>query len=299
MYIDRLRRQLIIDEGEIRIPGTDPNRPHSAYQDDKNIWTTGYGLNLDDKKNATKELKAVTTKTREDIIGHKAFLTEDEALKLLDNRIAVAIGDARKLVSNFDQLDDPRKLVVAAMAYQMGYKRFGKFQATIKAIGNKDFKAAAGHMRDSQWGRGSTGRRARIMAEAMETGKYPEFKQSRPLHRKRGSRTGKARLIPTDNLRRMVNEALDLERQRDLTDEWGRLLSRMSPETIALSEFWWTTYRQQEQNIKDAQARRELQAFTQRTGQFSRRTQMSSMFNTSKPFERWQMRRVLLARCKR
>jgi len=67
-YDDSVRRQLMFEEGSRRIvfgpvlPGF-PLPPHGSYLDTENVWTTGYGFNLEDGAATTKALAAVTLKT--------------------------------------------------------------------------------------------------------------------------------------------------------------------------------------------------------------------------------------------
>lgn len=265
-FLENLQRQLQHDEG--RIPREGPL--HVAYRDTRRIWTTGYGFNLQDR-NAAKELAAVTEKSVDKIIAHKEFLTDEEALKLLDNRIGVALSDSRRLIPDFDKLDDPRKLVVASMAFQLGYPTLSTFKSTLEAIQNGNFKDAANHMLNSKWARQAPSR-AQALASAIETGQYPKFPPRRDRPKQNFRDRGRARLIPKENRTRMIRDGRDLSRQRDLLKEWTRLISKVPYETIALAEYWWNVYQNTAAYIKEEQRRQELLALSQRMDALQKKT---------------------------
>ena len=66
-------------------------------------------------------------------------------------------------------LDPVRMAVVVDMSYNMGALGMHSFQRMVGHLMNRDFAAAAKHMRQSKWF-SQVGRRGRILAEIMETG---------------------------------------------------------------------------------------------------------------------------------
>jgi GH24 family phage-related lysozyme (muramidase) len=84
-----------------------PAPTHYAYLDKAHKWTTGYGFNLDDPQ-AHAILATVTTKTKTQLIAAQELLTEEEALALLDIKIAQSQGDAPKLLRGFSCGGYPR-----------------------------------------------------------------------------------------------------------------------------------------------------------------------------------------------
>ena len=133
-YIDILLRQLPIDEG-VR---------YKPYRCTAGKLSIGVGRNLDD-------------------VG----LRPDEVGLMLRNDIAEAERAARKLVPNFEQLDDARKAVVVNMAFNLGETRLAGFRNTLAAIARGDFVAAARGMRASLWAK-QVGARAERLATIME-----------------------------------------------------------------------------------------------------------------------------------
>lgn len=132
-YLDILRQQLPIDEGERSKP----------YRDSVGKLTIGIGRNLDD-------------------VG----LHDDEIAYLLENDLKVADRAARRLVPTFETLSEERKAVVVNMTFNMGERTFGTFTATLHAIQMGDFDKAADAMLASKWAQ-QVGTRARRLADLM------------------------------------------------------------------------------------------------------------------------------------
>ena len=135
-YLDILRPQLEEDEG-VR---------HHPYRDSKGYLTIGCWRNLDS-------------------VG----ISDDEVDFLLNNDIADAESDARKLVPTFDALSDARKAVVVNMSFNMGFDTFSKFHNTLAAINDGRFYDAAVGMLASAWAT-QVGDRAQRLAKAMREG---------------------------------------------------------------------------------------------------------------------------------
>ncbi len=173
---DHLKRELKFDEGRIWLPAL-PAPMHYTYQDIVHKWTTGYGFNLDDEK-APEILATVTTKTKAQLIAHQEHLTEEEALALLDIKIAQSQQDAQKLLSGFSKLSDQRQFVVICLIYQMGLSKVSGFKNAIpllrSALVSGDFIPAAQEFLVSKWARHDSPRRAARMMAALANGIYPE-----------------------------------------------------------------------------------------------------------------------------
>jgi lysozyme len=98
-------------------------------------------------------------------------ITLEVAERLLDEDMQIAINDAKAVVPCFDELNGPRKTVVAAMAYNLGRTGLSKFVNTIKSIQAGDYKDAALRMLQSKWA-AQVKSRARELAQRMSTGQY-------------------------------------------------------------------------------------------------------------------------------
>ena len=167
---DRLKNLLAYEEGKIVLP----NGLHVAYKDSKGILTIGYGFNLEDGS-APDVLRQVTTKTTTALKSKSEFLTEQEARALLFIAEEVALSGVRSIFHDYSRLDLPRRVVLAAMVYQMGAGRFSKFRRLIAAVISFDWAAAVQSMVESQWARRDSPKRAHRMADAMRSGTFPPF----------------------------------------------------------------------------------------------------------------------------
>jgi GH24 family phage-related lysozyme (muramidase) len=165
---DRLKNLLVFEEGRIVLG----NALHVAYKDSKGISTIGYGFNLEDGS-AAGVLRQVSSKTTTALMAKSEFLTEQEAQALLFIAEDVAVQGAKSFFPNFDRMDLPRRVVLAAMVYQMGAARFGKFRRLIPAVQKQDWGSAVLSMHESQWFRSDSPKRARRMADAMRDGTFP------------------------------------------------------------------------------------------------------------------------------
>ena len=167
---DRLKNLLAFEEGRI----VNSAGLHVAYRDSKGIATIGYGFNLEDGS-APGVLRQVTTTTTATLIAKAAFLTEEEAQALLFIAEDVAVKGVRPFFPDYARLDMPRRVVLAAMVYQMGADRFGKFRRLIPAVQQQDWASAVQSMEQSQWFRSDSPKRARRMADAMQNGTFPPY----------------------------------------------------------------------------------------------------------------------------
>jgi len=113
------------------------------YTDSVGKLTIGVGRNLDDKG-----------------------ISKDEASMLLNADIADAIDDVQHLFSCYDELSEPRKMVLVSMAFNMGRERLGKFTRFIGAVHRSDWEDAADEMLDSTWAK-QVGPRAVTLSRMM------------------------------------------------------------------------------------------------------------------------------------
>lgn len=138
MDIDALKQQLIMHEGLKLTP----------YRCTADKLTIGVGRNLDD-------------------VG----ITQEEAEFLLDNDILRCCDDLDRNMSWWRDLSETRQRVLVDMVFNLGINRFMKFQNTIDALANGNYKGAAEEMLDSRWAE-QVGQRAMRLANAME---FDEF----------------------------------------------------------------------------------------------------------------------------
>lgn len=96
-------------------------------------------------------------------------ITRDEAMYLLNNRIAIAKDAATKLVPGL--VSDPVRFdVLTEMAFQMGGVGLAQFTNTLQAIREKRWDDAADGMLASLWAK-QTPARAQALAAIMRSGK--------------------------------------------------------------------------------------------------------------------------------
>jgi lysozyme len=144
-WLDRLRDEIKLDEGFVA----------KVYLDTVGVKTAGYGH--------TGDLPEVG-------------VAIDPALcdKWLAMDLAEAVDDARAVFKGFELLNDPRKVVLANMAFNLGRKKLGQFVATLGHVADKNFDKAAAHMLKSLWARQVKGR-ARRLAAQMRSGQYQKL----------------------------------------------------------------------------------------------------------------------------
>ena len=138
---------MTLEELLIKEEGWDP----CAYKDSEGFWTIGFGTLIDKRKGGG--------------------ITKEEGLFLLRNRVntfVLAVVQALPFVAD---LNEARRTVVFAMAYQMGVPGLLKFKNTLAAMARGEFTAAAIGMRRSKWYK-QTPARAERMACAMESGVF-------------------------------------------------------------------------------------------------------------------------------
>lgn len=80
-----------------------------------------------------------------------------------------AIGQAKRLVDDFNALSDNRKIVLVSMVFQMGYNGVTRFKNMIQAINIGAYDVAAIEMLDSRWA-SQTPERTNRLSTMMENG---------------------------------------------------------------------------------------------------------------------------------
>lgn len=137
-----LTRQLRADEGV---------KPY-AYQDHLGLWTVGVGRLIDARRPG-------------------AGLRPDEIDYLLQNDIDDRINALSKALPWLQNLDDARKGVLVAMAFQMGTAGLLQFTRTLGLVKEGKYAEASEAMLDSKWATQTPGRAQRL-ATQMRTGQW-------------------------------------------------------------------------------------------------------------------------------
>ncbi len=185
-----------VDHGGIRkvlmdyIQGNEINGPLNkflhVYLDSRQIKTIGIGFNLE--RSGARRVITRLGRDYDKILSGQEDLTEDEARALFAPDVDDAIDGARRLVSNFSQLDAARQIVIVDMVFNMGAGGFAQFRQLIAALEKSDFATAAdemqfsgppGQRRSSAWFSQVKSRGVRDV-EAMRTGALPaQFQRNR------------------------------------------------------------------------------------------------------------------------
>lgn len=131
-----LREDLLRDEGLKLKP----------YRDSVNKTTIGVGRNLDD-------------------VG----ISQDEALYLLDNDMATAIGEVSSAFPWFPFLSDNRKRALVNVAFTLGLPRLRTFKKMLKAFAEERWEDAADEVLDSKYAK-QVGNRAQRIATLLRNG---------------------------------------------------------------------------------------------------------------------------------
>lgn len=113
------------------------------YKDTVGVTTIGYGHNLSEG------------------------ISQAAAEFILQEDIAVAERNARKLVKNFDKLTEARQGVLINMSFNLGYMRLLGFKKFLAAVSSGDYQLAVKEMLDSVWAK-QVGDRAKRLANIMQ-----------------------------------------------------------------------------------------------------------------------------------
>ena len=88
---------------------------------------------------------------------------------LLADDIEEAFQDAKRFVTLFPALSEPRQAVIIEMVFNIGVERLLGFRAMLDALKAEDYSKAAEEMLNSEWSR-EVGTRANDLAHVMESG---------------------------------------------------------------------------------------------------------------------------------
>lgn len=119
----RISEYMKQEEGEVKSNGV-----HKPYRCPKGALTIGYGHNLEANG-----------------------ISDGIADLLLEQDLETARNAARRLVANFDQLNDVRQCVIVSMVFQLGVDGFADFRKTRAHIERGSWRLAAMEMSDSDW----------------------------------------------------------------------------------------------------------------------------------------------------
>jgi len=100
---------------------------------------------------------------------HAVGISITEADILLGDDITNATMELYRFLPLAQDLDDVRKAVLIEFTFNIGIEKVLQFRAMIKALEEKDYKAAAAAMLDSEWAK-QVHSRANDMSYSMETG---------------------------------------------------------------------------------------------------------------------------------
>ena len=131
--------------------GEEEGRQRCVYKDTQDYWTIGIGALVDPK-----------------VPG--AGLC-DEAI---DAQFSHDSREARSIAARFpffDELSQVRKAVLISMAFQLGSKPL-YWPDFMSGLRSRDYKLAATAMRDTEWWRTQTHRRAEREAQMIETDQW-------------------------------------------------------------------------------------------------------------------------------
>ena len=139
--IEMLRKQLIIDEGQV----------NEIYNDHLGYATFGIG-------------HLVIEGDPEHGLAIGTPVSEDRVLECFEKDVESVIEDCKKLHDGWDGYPQEVKQIVANMMFNMGLTRLSKFKKHNAALQSGDWKEAAIEGRDSRWYKQVTNRAERLMS---------------------------------------------------------------------------------------------------------------------------------------
>ena len=143
--VDQLRKQLIIDEGQV----------NEIYHDHLGYPTFGIG-HLVIEGDPEHGLEVGTP------------VAEDRVIEVFAKDVETVIKDCKKLHDGWDGYPEEVKQIVANMMFNMGLTRLSKFNKHNAALQCGDWKEAAKEGRDSRWYKQVTNRAERLMKRLEE-----------------------------------------------------------------------------------------------------------------------------------
>jgi lysozyme len=142
MNVDKLRAQLVIDEGQV----------NKIYLDHLGYPTFGIG-------------HLITDNDPEEGMGVGYPVSEDRVIEAFEKDVQNVIGDCEKLhYPHWEEYLEEVKQVIANMMFNMGYTRLNKFKKHNAALQEENWKEAALEGRDSRWYNQVTNRAERLMS---------------------------------------------------------------------------------------------------------------------------------------
>ena len=141
MNVDKLRAQLVIDEGQV----------NKIYLDHLGYPTFGIG-HLIVEGDPEKELEVGTP------------IDKDRVIQAFEKDVQIVLLDCDLCFESWDDYPDEAKQVFANMMFNMGRTRLSKFKNMIKAAEEGAWHQAAIEGRDSRWHNQVTNRAERLMS---------------------------------------------------------------------------------------------------------------------------------------
>jgi lysozyme len=135
-----------------------------VYYDDYDNPTIGYGFNLN-TRHIRNDLESLGYSIKNLLSGNET-LDEKDASVVLQYGLQQALNDAKRFVSNWDELNPIAKIVLVDMSYNLGYTRLSKFKKFRSALESLDYAKASEEMIDSKWYT-DVGRRSRRLVDMM------------------------------------------------------------------------------------------------------------------------------------
>ena len=141
MDIDRLRKQLEIDEGV----------KYEIYNDHLGYPTFGIGhlVRSDDPEHGSP-------------VGTE--VSKDRVAEAFDSDIESVLSDCRILYPDIDDLPEEAQQIIANMMFNLGRPRLSKFKGMKRGVDARDWNVAADEMVDSAWYRQVPNRAKRLVA---------------------------------------------------------------------------------------------------------------------------------------
>lgn len=140
MDIDRLREDLIIDEGT----------KNEIYLDHLGLPTFGIG-------------HLVTEWDEEYDMPIGTPVSEERVNNCFKSDVHGTINECKKLYDNFDDLPEEAKQIIANMMFNMGRPRLSKFLRMKEKVDAGDWVGASVEMKDSRWYNQVTSRAERLI----------------------------------------------------------------------------------------------------------------------------------------
>ena len=140
MDVDKLRKQLEIDEGEV----------HEIYLDHLGYATFGIGhlVRDTDPENGWEVGTAVS---------------ESRCIEAFESDIVGVLSDCETLYPDFGDLPEEAQQIIANMMFNLGRPRLSKFKGMKAGVDARDWERAADVMVDSSWFRQVTTRAERLV----------------------------------------------------------------------------------------------------------------------------------------